>query len=168
MKKIAIFLIVILGLTFPLCSIVQAKYGNYDMPGEFTKWLENNPLDRDHWRDMKNPANYSTLSMEFLEAKYIKLWDKELNVIYQKLLLKLNDEEKELLVESQVGWLQYHEKEQDFVNKALKKDAGSFFRVQKLIAYRLRIRDRTLELMEYYHRLGGNAEFEYKENADEK
>lgn len=167
MKKAALFLVIILGLTLPFANIAHAKYGNYDMPGDFTKWLENNLLDRDYWLDMRNPANYGTSSMELVEAKYIKLWDKELNVIYQKLLLRLNDEEKELLIEAQVGWLQYHEKEQDFVNIALKKDAGSFFRVQKANAYRLRLRDRTLELMEYYHRLGGNVEFEYKGNAGE-
>lgn len=167
MKIIIILMLVVLGLTLPLDGVAQARYGQYDMSGDFRKWADSNPLDLDYDRDMKNPQNHTTLGMAMVTGKYIKLWDRELNAIYQKLLLKLNDEEKELLVESQVGWLQHHENEQRFVNKAFfNKSMGSFFVVQKANAYRMRLRDRTLELMEYYQRLGGSAEFEYKGNEE--
>ncbi len=165
MKKTIILLVLVLGLTLPLGGVAEGYY-TYDMTGQLQKQLESNPLDRDYERDMRKSENHTTLGMAMVTGKYIKLWDKELNVIYQKLLLKLNDEEKELLITSQVGWLQYHETEQAFINKALRKGAGSFFAVQRPNAFRLRLRDRTLELMAYYHRLGGEVEFEYKGNAE--
>lgn len=165
MKKLILLVALVLGFTLPLGSIAEGYY-TYDMTGQLHKTLESNPLDRDYDRDMRNSANYTTMGMAKVTVKYLKLWDRELNVIYQKLLLKLNDEEKELLITSQVGWLQYNETEQVFINKALSKDAGSFFAVQRPNAFRLRLRDRTLELMAYYHRLGGEVEFEYKGNEE--
>jgi hypothetical protein len=50
--------------------------------------------------------------------------------------------------------------------KTLNKNAGSFFIVQQAEAFRSRLRDRTLQLMAYYHRLGGEIEFEYKGNEE--
>ncbi len=160
MKKIFFLLVFILCLALPLGSIAEGYY-TYDMTGDASKLLEANPLDRDYNSDMRNPANHTTYGMADVNKKYIKLWDRELNVIYQRLLLKLNDGERALLIDSQVGWLQYHENEQKFTSKALSKEAGTFFIVQQGNAYRLRLRDRTLQLMEYYRRLGGELEFEY-------
>jgi uncharacterized protein YecT (DUF1311 family) len=157
--------LIVLCLTLPLGSIAEGYY-TYDMAGNARKLLEANSLDRDYDRDMRNPANHTTYGMADVNKKYIKLWDRELNVIYQKLLLILNDEEKELLIDSQVGWLQHHENEQKFTSKALSKDAGTFFIVQQGSAYRLRLRDRTLQLMEYYRRLGGEVEFVYKGDTE--
>jgi uncharacterized protein YecT (DUF1311 family) len=97
------------------------------MTGQLQKQLESNPLDRDYKRDMFNPENGTTYGMADVNKKYIRLWDRELNVIYQKLLLKLNDEQKKLLIDSQVAWLQYHETELGFVSKSLNKNAGSYF-----------------------------------------
>ena len=166
MKKIIILLVLALGLTLPPGNIAEG-YSKYEMSGNAPqKLLESNPLDRDYQRDIRKPENGFTHGMARVEEKYIKLWDRELNDIYQKLLLKLNDEEKGLLVDSQVSWLQHHEKERDFVGSAIRKEAGSYFIVEERSAYRLRLRDRTLQLMVYYCRLGGEAEFEYKGDTE--
>ncbi len=161
----------IFPLFFVLCLIlspgsIAEGYATYDMSSNTKKLLEANPLDRDYQRDMRKSANYTTYGMANTTGKYIQLWDRELNVIYQKLLLKLNDEEKELLVDSQVAWLQYHEKEQEFAQKALSKNTGSFAIVMHGSVYQSRLRDRTLQLMAYYYRLGGEIEFEYKGEAE--
>jgi len=116
MRKTVILLVLILGLTVPMGSIAEGYY-TYDMTGQLQKQLESNPLDRDYKRDMFNPENGTTYGMADVNKKYIRLWDRELNVIYQKLLLKLNDEQKKLLIDSQVAWLQYHETELGFVSK---------------------------------------------------
>jgi uncharacterized protein YecT (DUF1311 family) len=170
MKKVAILFVLILGLSLPLSSIGHANYRSYDVGGEFTKWVENNPLDRDYQRDKNIPANYRTNNdMARIAWKYAQLWDRELNVIYQKLLLKLTDKEKELLIDSQVGWLQYHEKEHAFVNEiSVTRIVGSHFRIQRIDAYLSRLRERTLDLMRYYNKLGGTAEFEYKGSDGEE
>jgi uncharacterized protein YecT (DUF1311 family) len=165
MKKVVISLIFVLGLTLPLGSIAEG-YSTFSMLESTKKLLEANPLDRDYNRDTYKPENGTTYGMAMIEAKYIKLWDRELNVIYQKLLLKLNDEERELLVDSQVAWLQHHEKEQEFTRKAFSKNAGSFSIVMQAGAYANRLRDRTLQLMAYYYRLGGEIAFEYKGDAE--
>lgn len=165
MKKIIILLGLALGLTLPPGNIAEG-YSTYDMTGNTKKLLEANPLDRDYNLDMWKPENGTTYGMARVKAKYIQLWDQELNVIYQKLLLKLNDEQKGLLVDSQVAWLQHHEKEASFVSKALNKEAGSFFIVQHASASLYDLRDRTLQLMVYYRRLGGEVEFEYKGDTE--
>lgn len=164
MKVIVIVLVFFLGVSLPP-GIVKA-YSTYSMTGQVRKTLESNHLDRDYMRDMYKPENGTTVGMTRVEDKYLKLWDRELNVIYQKLLLKLNDEQKELLIDSQVAWLQYHETELGFVCKTLNKNAGSFFIVQQAEAFRSRLRERTLQLMAYYRRLGGEIEFEYKGNEE--
>ncbi|MDT8900761.1 lysozyme inhibitor LprI family protein [Anaeroselena agilis] len=165
MRNTVFLLVLVLGFTLPLGGVAEGYY-TYAMTGQLRETLESNPLDRDYKRDMLNPENGTTYGMADVNKKYIKLWDRELNVIYQKLLLKLNDEEKELLIEAQVGWLQYHENEQRLTSKALSKNSGTIFIVQQGSAYRYRLRERTLQLMAYYHRLGGEVEFEYKGNAE--
>lgn len=164
MKVIVLALVFFLGFSLPP-GIVKA-YSTYDMTGQVRKTLESNPLDRDYTRDMYKPENGTTVGMTRVEDKYLKLWDRELNVIYQKLLLKLNDEQKELLIDSQVAWLKYHETELGFVCNTINKNAGSFFIVQQAEAFRLRLRERTLQLMAYYHRLGGEVKFEYKGDGE--
>jgi len=101
-----------------------------------------------------------------LESKYTKIWDVELNAIYNKLLAKLTPKEKEGLIETQQGWLQYHMKESEFVNQVfnLRESGpvlGSQGTIQKQQAIKERIRERTLELMEYCSLLGDNVEFVY-------
>lgn len=143
-------------------EFAYSSAGVYDLGHQYIEKLEQNPLDRDYRievRELGRSTRFSTQAWVELEAKYLALWDTELNSIYQKLLTKLNDSQKELLVDSQLGWLQFHTKEAQLVGTF---PFGSQGRVQRVQAYTSRLRDRTLELMEYYVRLGGNVEFEYK------
>ena len=78
----------------------------------------------------------------------------------------MNDKEKDMLTESQKGWLQHHLKESEFVSQTfyLRDEGpilGSQGRVQTQQAVKGRLRERTLELMEYYFMLGNNVEFMY-------
>ena len=148
----------------------SGNFGVYDMTGEFLDELNNNPIDRDYEVESKKLSESSDLSTSAeinLESKYIKIWDTELNAIYDKLLEKLSSNEKEVLIKSQKGWLQNHTKESEFVNQVfyLRESApllGSQGRVQMQQAIKGRLRERTLELMEYYYLLGHNIEFIYK------
>ncbi|HZK85054.1 MAG TPA: lysozyme inhibitor LprI family protein [Desulfosporosinus sp.] len=145
----------------------NGSYGVYDMTGELVDKLNNNPIDLDYevkFKKLNQSKNFSTLAQTELESKYTKLWDTELNGIYNKLLSKLNPEEKKALLGSQKGWLQYHLKESEFVNQVFNlRDSGSVFgsqgRVQMQQAIKGRIRERTLELMEYYSLLGNDVQF---------
>jgi uncharacterized protein YecT (DUF1311 family) len=152
-------------------DVRQAQnYGVYDMSGEYIKTIENNPIDHDNNIEMKNlnnSQNYSTQAVLGLEYKYIKIWDDELNSIYNKLLSNLNVKEKGILLEAQKGWLAQHLKETEFVNQVFyQRESGPILgsqgRIQMQEAIKGRLRQRTLELMEYYEMLGNKVEFVYK------
>ncbi|MEL1135448.1 lysozyme inhibitor LprI family protein [Desulfitobacterium sp. THU1] len=151
----------------------SGNYGVYDMTGELVDKLNNNPIDHSYvveFKELNQSKNFSTLAQVELESKYIKLWDAELNAIYNKLLTKLNPEEKEVLIESQKGWLQHHMKESEFVNQVFNlRDSGPVFgsqgRVQMPQAIKGRVRERTLELMEYYSLLGNDVQFVFASDA---
>lgn len=67
------------------------------------------------------------------------------------------------MVESQKGWLQYHTKESEFIVESWEDlGLGSQGRVQSAMSIKSRIRERTLQLMEYYFMLGEEVTFLYK------
>jgi len=146
---------------------VSGNYGVYDMKGELLDKLNNNPIDVNYeveFKELNQSEIFSTSAQVELESKYTKLWDTELNAIYNKLLSKLNPKEKEVLIQSQKGWLQHHMKESEFVNQVFNlRESGPVFgsqgRVQMQQAINGRIRERTLELMEYYSLLGNDVQF---------
>lgn len=150
---------------------ISGNYGVYDMSGTFLNAVKENPIDHAYKTELvklNQSSNFTTTIQMGLESKFNKIWDVELNAIYNKILLKLSAEEKENLISSQKGWVQFHTKESEFVNQTfkLRKSGpilGSQGSVQMLQANKERIRERTLELMEYYSLLGGNVEFVYKE-----
>jgi uncharacterized protein YecT (DUF1311 family) len=140
-------------------------YGFYDMAHEFLDKVDANPIDKDYNTELQTVS--STFEMTQLEAKYNKIWDIELNTIYKKLQAKLSQKEKEELIESQKGWLQYYTNEPEFVIQVFTAREsgpilGSQGKVQIAMVTRERLRARTLELMEYYSMLGNQVEFVYK------
>ncbi len=141
---------------------VRAESGVYDYSGDFLEQVEQNPLDRDYKMDFV--AANTTIAYGELEAKYIKLWDRELNLIYQKLMKKLNNQQIDILIDSQVGWLQWHTQETKFVGAVWNNERklGSQGSIQELKAQKQRLRNRTLELMEYYYLFARSVEFEYQ------
>jgi uncharacterized protein YecT (DUF1311 family) len=164
MKRVLLLFIMVL-ISYSLLGFGEVAYsraGAYDMGREYIDKLEQNPIDKDYridFSELNHSPRFSTQASVELEVKYANLWDIELNSIYKKLQSKLNENQKELLIDSQVGWLQFHTKEAQLVAKF---PFGSQGRVQRVQAYKSRLRERTLELMEYYVRLGGSVEFEYK------
>lgn len=143
-------------------NIAAANYGAYDMSGDFTQELDQNPLDRDYKLELAITG--SMKDMHQLEAKYINLWDRELNVIYQRLLARLDDERKDLLIDAQVGWLQWHTRENEYLSKTFAQfpKYGTLQPLLQARAFKSRLRERTLELMEYYYlECGEKADFDY-------
>jgi len=143
-------------------NVVFANSGIYHYSNDFKEDIQQNPIDRDYQIEFK--AVSTTIGYDSLEGKYIGLWDRELNVIYNKLLARLTEQQKDVLIDSQVAWLNWHSQETKFVDMTWLADRklGSQGAIQELKAQKYRLRDRTLELMEYYCLLGGNVEFEYR------
>lgn len=142
-------------------------FGQYQMAEEgFSQNVKDNAIDRDYKIEsnkFQKSSEFTTQGWVELEGKYIKIWDSELNNTYNMLLNKLNDKETEKLRNAQKGWLQYHINESEFINESWDDlGLGSQGRVQLIISVKDRIRQRTLQLMEYYYMLGGEVEFLYK------
>ena len=160
--KIKLSAVLLFCLILGYSGIVFGEGGVYDYSGNFTKQIQQNPLERDYQIEFK--AAQTRIDYDMLEGKYIKLWDRELNVIYQKLLSRLSDQQKDILIDAQVGWLEWHTKETKFVNITWMDDRklGSQGAIQEAKAQKYRLRERTLQLMEYYYLLEHKVEFEYQ------
>jgi uncharacterized protein YecT (DUF1311 family) len=132
----------------------------------FSMYVQDNVIDKSYEAEttqFQQSNEFSTQGWIALESKYIEIWDNELNNIYNKLLEKLNEKEQKELREAQKGWLQYHIKESEFVVESWNDlGLGSQGKVQLSMSQKARIRQRTLQLMEYYFMVGGDVEFSYK------
>lgn len=148
-------------------EVLSMSLGNYDLKGDFYDEMLRNPIDHDYeveFNELQNSKESTTLGWGALESKYIEIWDKELNRIYNKLLSKLDREPREALIESQKEWLQYHLRETTFVEKAFINNGylGSQGSVSLATAIMERIRERTMQLFEYRYLLDGEVEFLYQ------
>lgn len=148
-------------------EVLSMSLGNYDLKGEFYDEMLRNPIDHDYeveLNELQNSNESTTLGWGALESKYIEIWDKELNQIYNKLLSKLDREPREALIESQKEWLQYHLRETTFVEKTFINNGylGSQGSVSLATAIMERIRERTMQLFEYRYLLDGEVEFLYQ------
>lgn len=144
-------------------------YGDYQMgPDDFNNLIKNNPIDKDHdleFREFDGSEEFSTGNWIHLENKYYDIWEHEMNATLSKLKLKLNQEEVDLLEETQREWESYHLNENKFVTMAfLDKDYfGTQGYVSSTIVATSRVRERTIKLMEYYYVLNHyQLEFDYK------
>lgn len=139
-----------------------ANGGIYQYSNDFAQAVRDNQIDRDYQRECKLASN--TIEYGELEKKYIGLWDRELNVVYDKVLEKLSGAEKKKLIAAQSAWLDWHLNESAFVRLAWldERKLGTQGPIQELKAEKIRLRERTLELMDYYCLLGGTVEFDYE------
>ncbi|TCZ79291.1 DUF1311 domain-containing protein [Paenibacillus albiflavus] len=143
-------------------------YGTYGLFENLPVLTRSNLIDQDYKQEsdaFQNSTNFSMGDWIQLEGKYTDIWDKELNTIYKTVLAKLNQEQKDLLIASQKGWLQNHLKESEFVESTFQSDSeyniGSQGRVNEQIAIKNRIKERTLQLFEYDYMLGGTSKVIY-------
>lgn len=144
--------------------------GNFELSGKFYDEMIRNPIDHDYEMEFNELQNskeiITTLDWGAFEGKYEKIWDEELNHIYEKLLSKLDRESREALIESQKEWLKYNLKETKFVEKTYIDTGylGSKGSVSLAKDIMERIRERTMQLMEYRYLLDGEVEFSYQSN----
>lgn len=135
-------------------------YGDYQMDPEdtFNTLIHNNPLDQAYHKEynkFQNSTQFSTTGWVALEAKYLKLWNVELNNTMQQLKSKLSASQYALLQQSQAGWKTYDTKESEFVEDTFLKNAyfGSQGQVSAVSTQLSRTRERTIQLMEYVYEL---------------
>lgn len=94
-------------------------------------------------------SNQTTLGMTNCEYITAELWDKQLNEYYNLLMTLLNKDEREILRDSQLKWIEYRDKELKFSGTFYHNLQGTMWRI--VAAGRLcdLTRTRALEIKEY-------------------
>jgi uncharacterized protein YecT (DUF1311 family) len=105
-----------------------------------------------HWIDKSFDNCEWTTNNEWGECikAHSDLWEKEMNRIYQSLIVKLNEGQKKKLIETQSSWLKQIELEKDFIYsfEDLHLKIGSGGISVSAMNFMNKIRERTLELEE--------------------
>lgn len=112
---------------------------------------------KEHWIDKSfNNCNWTT-NFEWSECikKHNDLWEKEMGNIYQSLIKKLPEIQKEKLTETQINWTKQYEMEKDFLYSFddLQIKIGREGMFVTATNFMNKIRERTLELEEILNRL---------------
>lgn len=160
-------------ITYDIETNLESKiyYGDYQFGSEhFNNLINNNPIDKQYeteYKEFQESSTFSTSGWIDLEEKYIKIWTDELNDVIEKLKTKLTEEEIQLLEESQKAWLKYHENETQLVENTFlyKGYFGQLGYVSETSVRVYRIRERTIQLIEYYYVLNDN-EYDFLFHGD--
>jgi uncharacterized protein YecT (DUF1311 family) len=113
--------------------------------------------EKAHWIDKSFDNCEWTTNYEWGEhiKTHSDLWEKEMNRIYQSLLVKLKEPQKKKLIKIQSNWLNQIELEKDFIYsfEDLHLKIGSGGISASAMNFMNKIRERTLELEEVLNRL---------------
>lgn len=113
--------------------------------------------NREHWIDKSFDECKWENNIEWNEciSKHLDLWNKELENIYQSLLQKVNNDQKQKLVEGQNNWKRQIELDQLFMYSFpdLRVKVGREGQILSSIHFMNKVRDRTLELEEILNSL---------------
>ena len=156
MKKKFFNVIIILFLT--VSSLIFSKNLIYsdtnEMTGSYTNELklrmskiEKNVISK--YKDVKgNDYNFRRAAQEIYDY-----WDKELNIIYNKLMEKLNPKAKERLIQSQKDWIEYRDDDGTF-RYCIENEEGGTLGINRAISAKIRtVKERTLNLAYIYDNL---------------
>lgn len=110
-----------------------------------------------HWIDKSFDNCEWTTNYEWGECikTHSDLWEKEMNRIYQSLIVKLKEPQKKKLIKTQSNWLNQIELEKDFIYsfEDLRLKIGSGGISVSAMNFMNKIRERTLELEEVLNKL---------------
>ncbi|MDO3410937.1 lysozyme inhibitor LprI family protein [Saccharibacillus sp. CPCC 101409] len=132
----------------------SSHYGDYQGNEDFSKIINDNPIDRDYRRELtklQTSDTSTTLEWEAFEARYTLKWQDEVDAALKHLYPSLNEEDRIKLEQSQKSWQSYMDDDTDFVSDKFifTRHFGSQGNVQLAAVQLKRTRDRAIELMEY-------------------
>jgi uncharacterized protein YecT (DUF1311 family) len=108
----------------------------------------------DHSIDLKEArcieADSSTAGMANCTKQAEVEWDQELNKYYGLLIKSLNKEQAELLRQAQRAWLEYRDKEIKNISTFFSSKAGTMWIPIRAAHYNDLVKQRALELKNYY------------------
>jgi uncharacterized protein YecT (DUF1311 family) len=114
------------------------------------------PIDIKCEQCLKADSSFTTYGMIRCQAMAATEWDLELNKYYKLLMTVLSSEEKEKLKTAQIKWLDYRDKEFTFSQTFYNNMKGTMWRIVDASRQKMIIRQRALELKEYYDILTPN------------
>lgn len=93
--------------------------------------------------------DYSTAGMRNATAEEYEEMDKLLNKYYQKLMSRLDKEQKEALKKSQIEWIKFRDAELNFSNSLYSKMDGTIWTLSTPANAVELVKNRTEELVNY-------------------
>jgi uncharacterized protein YecT (DUF1311 family) len=96
-------------------------------------------------------SNQSTLGMIDCIRTAMEEWDAELNKYYNLLMDKLSIDEQEKLRAAQRKWLEYRDKEFEFIETMHGNMEGTMWKIVEADSRNNIVRQRALELTSYYN-----------------
>lgn len=94
-----------------------------------------------------------TITLEEQLKKFMIIGIKELNIIYNKLMKKLNPKAKERLIQSQKDWIEYRDDDGTF-RYCIENEEGGTLGINRVISAKIRtVKERTLNLAYIYDNL---------------
>ena len=139
-------------------------YESYQMNSAVEKLLNDNSIDKAFLSEEKKlNAQANSDDLQFV-AKYIDIWEVEMNVTLSKLRSKLTGTSLEELNKSQSDWESFVQSDVNLAGDIQISTAGQGTGIPLLNAYKMlgRYRYRTFELAEYYYMITGDFKFEYR------
>lgn len=110
---------------------------------------ESDPIDI--WLEKEIEKDYSTVGMRNATNKAREMWDKELNVVYKKLMSKLSKSDGDVLRESQRNWIKFRDSEGKVISQLIATMQGTMWQMTADSMWMNLTRDRTLRLRDYYN-----------------
>lgn len=146
-------------------AIFPAKFYYYsysETPG-IEELLNDNIIDKLYIEE----CNDAMTTVEFMniDNRYLDIWKNELDNVVDKIRVLLSDEMLSEFDKSQAAWQIYFETNPNIAVNFYTQKMGSGSIVHQLYADKSlhMVRNRTLELAEYYYILTGNFEFEFQQ-----
>ncbi len=138
-------------------------YGIFQSDHEFSNIIQNNPIDKEYRNEIKKAS--SIIELSEIEENYLKIWDHELEIIYNKLRVVINDQYISAFQSAQDEWLKQYNKEINFIQANFLNNPDTTtqhkFKAQFSAKKRSMTRQRVIDLYEYYYMMGYEISFDY-------
>lgn len=136
MKKVNLILIQMLILWAWVISAQEIEYSSYESDIQLNECLRQ--------------SNYTSQEVLVCYDQAHNNWIQEMNKIYNKLLLAVNEDTKALLIDAQTEWMAYHKIEEKFFKQMYTDMKGSMYTIMAASRKLEIIRERAIELEHYY------------------
>lgn len=128
---------------FILCAFLQVGFA------QETEYKH--PIDVTFENCLQDENNFTTAGMIGCTQDAYDAWDKELNSVYKKLMMKLPNNEKAALKKAQVEWIKFRDLEFENIDSIYDLFSGTMYIPMRLNEKMDLVKRRTLQLGGYLY-----------------